>query len=512
MDSNRARTNWIVPVLLITLGVTLRAVRFGADRSLWQDEAALALNITGSTITGLTEPLSHAQIAPVGFLIAVKLAAQTVNYTESGLRVIPFTAAALSIPMFWIWCRGFMERGSALLALAFFAFCEPLIYYGSELKQYSTDMLTGLVILWAAMRLLQNTTSKGHALVLLLCGTVGIWISHPAVFVCAGCIAALFAHARRNPSHRYLSVVGIICAFWVLNFIVEYFIMLRHTPADQYLTTFWQSSFLPFPPRTVEDWLWFPRTFLGIFSDPVGLNPAVIGASLFVLGVISWRRQKLSLLMFLLMPIMMTALASSFRLFPFATNMQNPVLEQYPALFHPQLGRVILFIAPLLIVIVSVGGCELISDKDRAIRSIGIVLLSIVMYTSVMQASRNVWNPPDIHDVRSLIADLTYRHGAKDIVLAQTFSREVVSYYLQRSGWHPSLVDCSFQEFGDGVKLSRLFQKYAPSTRLWLVSVHHPRWASELEQQRIVALIMQHARQIDRIDRYRASAILFEIY
>ena len=60
--------------LFASLGIVFRVAQYAADRSLWHDEAALALNLIEKPWSGLFGPLSLDQGAPIGFLLVEKLA------------------------------------------------------------------------------------------------------------------------------------------------------------------------------------------------------------------------------------------------------------------------------------------------------------------------------------------------------------------------------------------------------------------------------------------------------
>ncbi len=61
---------WMWPVLILGLG--LRLAQYATGRSLWLDEALLALNIIHRPIGGLFRVLDYHQGAPLGFLLLEK--------------------------------------------------------------------------------------------------------------------------------------------------------------------------------------------------------------------------------------------------------------------------------------------------------------------------------------------------------------------------------------------------------------------------------------------------------
>lgn len=74
-----ARYADIAGYAVIVVGMALSVAQFVANRSLWHDEACLALNIVNRSFLDLTQPLDYAQGAPLGFLMPEKLAVQVLD-------------------------------------------------------------------------------------------------------------------------------------------------------------------------------------------------------------------------------------------------------------------------------------------------------------------------------------------------------------------------------------------------------------------------------------------------
>jgi len=62
----------ILCVTVIAAGFVFRLSQYVANRSLWGDEGALALNIVNRSFLELAEPLDRNQGAPLGFLFVEK--------------------------------------------------------------------------------------------------------------------------------------------------------------------------------------------------------------------------------------------------------------------------------------------------------------------------------------------------------------------------------------------------------------------------------------------------------
>src|SRR5512134_330155 len=125
---------------LLLVGMVLRLRQYLTSRSLWVDEAMLALNVVNRSLAGLVQPLDYDQGAPLGFLLVEKLVQLLLGKHELVLRLFPLLAGLLSLGLFALLLRRMEMRGAGgLTALALFALNPRLIYYSSEVKQYILD-------------------------------------------------------------------------------------------------------------------------------------------------------------------------------------------------------------------------------------------------------------------------------------------------------------------------------------------------------------------------------------
>lgn len=87
--------------IAIALGILLRIIPYLRNRSLWYDEALLALNILHRPIEGLFQPLCYHQAAPVGFLLVEKLSSIVFGRSELSLRLAALFLGIASLFLFW---------------------------------------------------------------------------------------------------------------------------------------------------------------------------------------------------------------------------------------------------------------------------------------------------------------------------------------------------------------------------------------------------------------------------
>ena len=86
---------------LVAAGVALRLWQYLANASLWIDEIALAQNVLFWPLAHLLgQPLALDQVAPPGFLAAVKGVTWVVGPSERALRFVPFAGGVAGLLIF----------------------------------------------------------------------------------------------------------------------------------------------------------------------------------------------------------------------------------------------------------------------------------------------------------------------------------------------------------------------------------------------------------------------------
>ena len=94
------RPNGLVPwvMVLLTLGLILRLRQYLFNRSLWLDEAYLAISFMGRDLSELLlQPLANNQAAPLGFLLLVKAVTSVLGTHDWTLRLMPLLSGVLSL-------------------------------------------------------------------------------------------------------------------------------------------------------------------------------------------------------------------------------------------------------------------------------------------------------------------------------------------------------------------------------------------------------------------------------
>ena len=82
---------------IVLLGSLLRLRQYLLNRSLWGDEASLAINLVTRNFSGLTQLLDYHQAAPVGFLFIEKLSILIFGNHDYVMRLFPLVAGISAI-------------------------------------------------------------------------------------------------------------------------------------------------------------------------------------------------------------------------------------------------------------------------------------------------------------------------------------------------------------------------------------------------------------------------------
>ena len=444
--------------VVVGIGILMRLATWRYDRSLWLDEVYLALNITGRSLVELWQPLDHDQGAPVGFLMLVKMTTALFGTSEMALRVVPLMAGIGAMLLFPKVARTMLPARATLFATVLFAFTPKLVYYSSELKQYSSDVFVTLLLLALAIRRAGSVSDRRsrHDLHLALGGAVAIWISHPAAFVLAGLGLVLFGVAFwRSDEVGIRGLIGVGAA-WFVSFATCYVVCLRELSRNQYLMNYWTEYFAPVPPHNFEQAGWYVRAVTGMFEGPAGMTLADVSvampaALLFGLGFTwLWRRLPVAAAC-LLAPLVMTMAASMLRRYPFG-------------------GRLLLFVVPLLHLGLGAAFAAVHEMTRSNSRTFLLILCGVVALAPLATTMQQLLlpRPPEYH--RAAVGFIAKHLQPGDGVLLSGMAREPWTYYANKLGIEADIVGQVRRDDWDSVRDT--VKNVAGRQRIWVFIAH----------------------------------------
>lgn len=454
---SRAAVAWtILALVVIGIGIAMRIWFYVFNRSMYRDEAALALNIVNRSFAGLFKPLSNDQGAPIGFLTLEKLVVTIMGNSEYSLRLVPLIASILSLPFFYWLCRRFLSPGGTVFALVVLAMGAKQYDYGAATKQYSMDVLATVVLVLLGTYALK---SRRWAIAMGIVGTISIWFSHSAVFVLAGVgamIAMQWMATQPRPDPRPLLISF---AAWAVSFGANYFFILRRLSHSNYMQTFWgeAGAFAPVP-KSLDAILWYKDTFFQIFESPLSMGFGGVCALVFLLGIGElWRRNK-AVAVGVILPVILTLIASGFHKYPF-------------------MERLILFICPLLAIFLG-AGMEYLFIGQR--KPVGIIVLIFLLITPVNKTREYAKRPWMHTDARKMLTMVARNQQPGDTLCIFEYIWYPYEYYKDRLGIQNIPVTCLLQSIDSVDDMRAQIVPMAKGKRVWIIFEDYPdqeQWA-----------------------------------
>jgi len=392
-------------------GVLLRVARYLDNRSLWLDESFLALNILEKSTTGLFGRLDYLQAAPPGFLVLEKLTVELVGDSEQALRLLPLIAGIVSLFLFRAVARRFLSAGFLLLAMILFAVNEPLIYYSSEVKPYSSDVLVALTLLLLACRVMEREHPVRDYAVLAAAGVLAVWLSYPAVLMLAGVFAAMLARALRRREWREIRLGLVGLGFvWLVSFAVVYIMTSENTGpiADAIFGTGETHSGvdrLAIGQNIKDAW--------GAVVDPGGFERGIHGLAalllLFGVSALARHRHELDHLALLTLPLIAAFGAG--------------VLDRYPLG-----GRFSLFLVPLGLILIS-RGVQDVAALSRHPLVLALPIAAFLVVPQTADAVSSLRDPPAPEHIRPLLRELVANAESGDVLYVYRNAQYALRYY-----------------------------------------------------------------------------------
>src|SRR3954468_4609931 len=125
--------------LCVGFGIGLRLVPWARNPPVWQDEAALVLNVIHLDFADYFGPLIHHQAAPPLFLVMERLALLTLGDSEAALRLPVLLLGCVSLVLFASLARRVLDPVPAAVAAGLFAVSDRLIWHAGEVNAYGAD-------------------------------------------------------------------------------------------------------------------------------------------------------------------------------------------------------------------------------------------------------------------------------------------------------------------------------------------------------------------------------------
>jgi len=477
LPNNYANTNKVQPkiskfikqlaFLAIAFGIIIRLAQYFSNRSLWGDEAYISLNIINRSYLELLQPLDYDQAAPPGFLWVEKLAVQLFGNNEYALRLFPLIAGIVSLFALYQIGKWSLSAIAIPIALILFACLKYPLYYATEVKQYSSDIMIGLLLCLLLIPLRDRILKKSQIFLLGFLGIVAMWFSHTAIFVLGG--VELASLITSSASKRKAIVINRFPAYliWLIGFAIYYFFIISKSMKNQSLQTAWGPEY----PKNIFDILWLLNSLGILFHKPLGFPGIADGIAIFAfaIGCITLYRKNRIKLLILSSPILATLTATYLHKYPFRT-------------------RLILFLSPYFILIIAEGAAFILSQlklakfnrqkRRKYVGILGIIITCFLILPTVFQAGIFLFQPETKYEIRPVIAYIKAHQNPKDMLFADGGGTSAqLEYYAKKYGYSKSQYVLGYNDFLKKEKISdqvwsdfqRQFSQLQNQPRVWFL-------------------------------------------
>jgi hypothetical protein len=380
--------SWKLLWLLAAVGALFRVVLYRANRSLWFDEAALALNLINRPFHRLFSPLDFGQAAPIGFLMLEHSAARSLGYSEYALRLFPLLSGLVALVGFVVLARLYLTPLAAALAVSLFAVAQGPVYYSAELKPYSTDVAAAVLLLLAGIALTEKVRGRWPGLAIGIGGLALLGFSFASAIVLAAVTVGLSIEAIRR--RRDSPALLLPLAIWLPGVLaVGAFAATRLESV--------RNGFKLADDGTIGPAAVFNVHALNVFASGLASSVGLLGTS-------PWNQlQKVAALVALLGAaslVARTPIRGLMVLLPVPLTLAAAALDQYPLT-----RRTTLFLVPIVVLALAEGVARLSPLAGRrwgTAAAIGLVV--IIGAGPVWQSAKAALQPPRHEELKPVLA------------------------------------------------------------------------------------------------------------
>jgi hypothetical protein len=417
----------VAMILLLLAGVFLPLMQLLYNRSLWTDEASVAVSIVHRGFIGLMKPLEYTQVAPILYLWLVKAGSLLIPDSEIGLRLPSYLAYLGTLVLYFLFLRRHLVSGLAVsVGLALFIFNRHILFYATEMKQYMYEAFVSMSLVyiifsdWDEKRKMVASTLVG-------CLSVALTISFAMILPAVMLYFLLVRWGRWD--RAYLTGVFSMGLAWLVAFVPYYLAFLHNHPYSQVK----QSEFAEGFPPSFTDLKGYLQYFFGVASLILryfGFSGKNLGyqtipsdwpnfcfmVALVLLGI--WRSfQRNRLFLLLLVPVLIHVLVSSLHLYPTA-------------------NRLFLHAYPIIALLAAMGADALLSARWGSRPAFPAVVYAVLLLFGIVFTRMNF--PHRLEEARSVLEGVSRSSKPGDGIFLYPNSILFYDYYTHIGKFRPT--------------------------------------------------------------------------
>jgi hypothetical protein len=476
---------------VLAIGVLVRVIHYAGGRSLWRDEAALAINVVRTSELGGI--LGDEQMAPYGFVAVSKYLFGLLGGNDLALRLLPFVASLVALLLFHRLARRLLDDFGTFVAVALMALAPQLVFYAAEFKPYELDALGAVVVLAAAERY-RRAPSAGSLALLASIGIVGVWFSYPMAFVLGAVGSVLFFEAvLSRQAGRSIAIAGVSVA-WLASFSLEYWVMTHDDSANlSYMTEYWASYFITVFPTSLAELRKLQSTVVQFLTEGVGLYYYKVALLACLAGlVVLWRRVAVWAWLLALPAVLMAAASTLHR--------------------YPPPPRLLLFLVPVCFLLIPAALSYVRARPFRYRNTLAVAFAAVFLWPMVRALVPNVVERPAFarEEMVPILQQVADHATSDDRVYVYYGAEQAYRWYAARFGLasHPTLWGRSPRQGWDYYVADAA--ELAQCGRTWLVFSHLTALAGFDEKRFLLFLADTLGRRVETFEATGASAYLYD--
>jgi len=316
--------------------------------------------------------------------------------------------------------------------------------------------------------------------------------------VVAGVGLALFMDAvRQGQKHAAMGLVA-SGAIWVGAFAVNWFVFLRMVREHEYLKFYWHDKVKAFPPlpTSMKNLDWYVTTLTTMWENPIGLPAAGLAAAACVVGVIWLWREDRKILGILGFPVLFTLFAT--------------VAQQYP--FQ---DRMILFLAPILLILVAGGVSEVWRGVGAWRLPVGAVMFMLLVAQPLYLGASNFLRPPIREEFRPVIAQVAPKVQPGDTIYLYEGAVRAFHYYTNadsRYALPPGVQVIEGVTEGQPWDVYRNdLEQVRGKPRVWVLFTHVYKWNDVNEQALYLDALDKMGKRLETYSAGAAAGYLYDL-
>lgn len=311
-----------------------------------------------------------------------------------------------------------------LVPISWMALSFLFVRYSTEVKQYSTDAMMSLFLLYWGLRADSiGFFSKGPIvpptsffLGWAILGMLAPWLSMPSVFMLfsIGCVfgVSIWQGGKIRSLLGWLAVV----TTWLLSFTVYYWMILRHDLQKEALVNYHSQYFFPSHLLRGAAWQQIGQLLKSVLRSSFGFTfvAYLLGSIGLLFGVYQLKKKSLRLLLLLLLPVLSCWLASAFG-------------------YYSLIPRLTLFFIPLLYLIFAFAWQDF-DDRffgvgGRKIPAPYLLAVPLLILLPLQKGPEVLWKPLMIEELRPLLVKLAPELGVGHAVYVDHEAKPAFRFY-----------------------------------------------------------------------------------